>query len=60
MGLSNKLDVPFNYIGQSSEDVNVEIFEGQFMIDRVKYGMEGTSGADNNVTISFYCALRKK
>lgn len=59
MGLESKINVPFNYIGQSSEDANVEIFEGKFNFDRVKYGMEGASGTENNVTISFYCALRK-
>jgi polyisoprenoid-binding protein YceI len=60
MGIENKLSVPFKYIGQSSEDENVEIFEGEFDFDRVKFGMEGASGTENNVTISFYCALRKQ
>ena len=59
MGLESKINVPFNYLGQSNEDENVEIFEGKFDFDRVKYGMEGASGTENNVTISFYCALRK-
>jgi polyisoprenoid-binding protein YceI len=60
MGLKSSINVPFTYIGQSSEDSNVEIFEGKFDFDRVKYGMEGASGTENDVTISFYCALRKK
>jgi polyisoprenoid-binding protein YceI len=60
MGLTNNLSVPFNYVGQSNDDENVEIFEGKFDFDRVKYGMKGDSGAENNVTITFYCALRKQ
>lgn len=60
MGVKSDLDVPFNYIGQSSEDENIEIFEGKFDFNRVKYGMQEASGIENEVTISFYCALRKK
>ncbi len=60
MGLESQLSVPFNYLGPSSEDSQLEIFEGKFDFDRVKYGMKGATGTENNVTISFYCALRKQ
>jgi polyisoprenoid-binding protein YceI len=60
MGMSNEITVPFSYVGPSSEDDQVEIFEGKFDFDRVKYGMEEASGAENDVVVSFYTALRKK
>ncbi len=60
MGLKSDLTVPFTYEGQSSEDDQVEIFQGKFDFDRIKYGMQEASGAENKVTVSFYTALRKK
>ena len=60
MGLTSDLSVPFSYIGQSKADDQVEIFEGKFNFDRVKFGMAETSGAENQVVVSFYTALRKK
>jgi len=53
------IDVPFKHLGNGtdSEGLAFEAFEGSFVFDRVKYGMEEISGAGNIVTVTFYCEL---
>lgn len=53
------IDVPFKHIGSgtNSEGAAFEAFEGNFVFDRVEYGMEEISGAGNVVTVNFYCEL---
>jgi len=58
----NPIDVPFKHLGNGTNKNNkaFEAFEGQFVFDRIAFGMEEISGAGNIVTVNFYCELLKK
>ena len=60
-GTTKELDVPFFYLGSGDKDgVAFEAFEGGVVFDRTEYGQEESSGAGNEVTLSFYCELEKQ
>ena len=60
-GLTKALDLPFKHLGSGDKDgIPFEAFEGAVMFDRTKYGQEESSGAGNDVTITFYCELEKQ
>ena len=60
-GTTKELNVPFNHLGGGEKDATpFEAFEGQFTFDRTEYGQEESSGAGNEVTITFYCELEKQ
>lgn len=60
-GLTKALDLPFKHLGGGEKDgVPFEAFEGSVIFDRTQYGQQESSGAGNEVTISFYCELEKQ
>jgi polyisoprenoid-binding protein YceI len=60
-GTTKELDVPFLHLGGGEKDlVPFEAFEGTVVFDRTQYGQEESSGAGNEVTLSFYCELQKQ
>lgn len=60
-GLTKELNLPFKHLGSGDKDgVPFEAFEGLVMFDRTQYGQEESSGAGNEVTISFYCELEQQ
>jgi polyisoprenoid-binding protein YceI len=60
-GMTKELDIPFLHKGGGEKDlIPFEAFEGKVTFDRTQYGQVESSGAGNEVTISFYCELEKK
>lgn len=62
IGKTKPLDLPFKHLGKGTDKNgnDFEAFEGNFVFDRIAYGMEEISGAGNIVTVTFYCELIAK
>lgn len=62
MGHQNELSFHFVFkgVGQNNRQQKVAIFEGEFMLDRVKLGMPAIKSIGNQVDVKFYCELIEK
>lgn len=62
MGITEELLIPFAYKGksQNNKGEEVAIFEGNFIFDRTKYGMEHTASVGDEVKVSFTVQLAKQ
>ncbi|MBG16547.1 MAG: hypothetical protein CL853_09370 [Crocinitomicaceae bacterium] len=62
VGTESKINVPFNYLGSSSnsEGDTIYIFEGKVEFDRTAHGMKEAPSVGNLVTLHFYTELKKQ
>lgn len=60
LGQTNKLDLPFKYVGEgvNTNSQKIHAFEGVFEFDRTQFGMKEEAGVGNIVKITFYVELK--
>lgn len=60
MGVDNEIEVPFVFKGLVDDpETEIAVFEGNFVIDRTKFGMEHTASVGDEVSVNFYTELKK-